>query len=109
MLKISTRLQSMISSTASRVFALLMLAGALLGISAPARGADSAWVATGNLNVARGDHAATRLQNGKVLVVGGSSADTATETRVEIYDPATGQWTLLARLPLAVRTLRRRC
>lgn len=86
MMKNSIRFHSM-RSTALRVCALLALAGALLGLAAPARCADAAWVTTGSLNVARAGHAATLLASGKVLVVGG-----AADTRAEIYDPATGKW-----------------
>ena len=57
MMKKSIRFHSM-HSTALRVCALLALAGALLGIAAPARCADAAWVTTGSLNVARAGHAA---------------------------------------------------
>ena len=42
------------------------------------------WSFTGNLNTAVGSHTATLLQNGKVLVLAGSSA--------ELYDPDTGEW-----------------
>ena len=84
----SNRFHSICPIRAARVCALLALAGALLAASAPARCDDGTWVATGNLNFARAGHAATLLPNGKVLVVGGSG------TTAEIYDPATGQWTL---------------
>jgi len=40
---------------------------------------------TGNMTTPRGEHTATRLLNGKVLVTSGSSA--------ELYDPATGTFT----------------
>ena len=56
------------------------------------------WIPTGNLNVARWGHTATLLPNGKVLVVGGANADFAWDpeggTSAELYDPATGSWTL---------------
>ena len=42
------------------------------------------WSFTGNLNTALDSHTATLLQNGKVLVLAGSSA--------ELYDPDTGEW-----------------
>ena len=46
--------------------------------------ADSAtWTPTGSMSVARRDHTATLLTNGKVLIVGWSAAS-------ELYDPATG-------------------
>jgi len=71
--------------------ALLALAGGLLAVTAPVCRADDTWVATGSLHVARAGHAAALLPSGKVLVVGGDAA-----TSAEIYDPATGQWTVTA-------------
>ncbi|HTS22751.1 MAG TPA: kelch repeat-containing protein [Casimicrobiaceae bacterium] len=47
-------------------------------------GIPSCWVLTGSLDVPLAGHTATRLQDGRVLVVGGDSA--------ELYDPATRAW-----------------
>ncbi len=47
---------------------------------------------TGSLNTARWDHTATLLNNGKVLVVGGSGIGGVLRD-AELYDPATGTWT----------------
>lgn len=91
-MKTSIQFLSMSSIRASRVCALLVLAGALLGVTAPARCADATWVATGSLNLARAGHAATLLSDGKVLVAGGAG------TSAELYDPATGKWTLTGTL-----------
>lgn len=55
---------------------------------------------TGKLNVMRSWHSATKLQSGKVLVWGGSNTD----TRPEIYDPATGLFTFLPVNDIDVRT-----
>ncbi|WP_177142528.1 kelch repeat-containing protein [Variovorax sp. YR216] len=49
------------------------------------------WTPTGSMSVARGNHTATLLPNGRVLVVGGVSG--AAGRVAELYDPATGQWT----------------
>lgn len=71
----------------------------------PARGGDprylrDAWLydpltgksaATGSLITERSNHSATLLQNGKVLIVGGSQGQQP--TNAEIYDPTTGQFT----------------
>jgi hypothetical protein len=46
------------------------------------------WSVTGSLNTPRHFHTATRLTNGKVLVVGGQDADDS----AELYDPATGSF-----------------
>ena len=60
--------------------------------------AAGAWTATGNMNGIRILHTATRLADGRVLVAGG--ADLISETSVhavataELYDPATGTWTV---------------
>ena len=61
------------------------------------------WALTGALNTPRVSHTATLLASGQVLVAGGSTdaftgdyLDTA-----EVYDPATGQWTLTGALHTA--------
>lgn len=60
---------------------------------------------TGNLSTPREFHTATLLQNGKVLITGGNVYDgyptwlLSTET-AELYDPATGQFTGTASMPL---------
>ena len=59
------------------------------------------WSATGSLATGRFGHSATRLLNGKVLVVGGrvcSNTGCAEFTSVELYDPATGQWNVTGNL-----------
>ena len=53
--------------------------------------ATGKWTNTGNLNLARGEHTATLLANGKVLVVGGVSGS-ARLNSAELYDPVTGAW-----------------
>jgi len=52
------------------------------------------WTNTGNLNMSRQSHTATRLLNGKVLVVAG------TADGVELYDPASGTWSITGNLNL---------
>ncbi|NNC17309.1 kelch-like protein [Corallococcus exiguus] len=54
------------------------------------------WTPSGSMTTQRWRHTATRLGNGKVLVVGGNSGTAAT---AELYDPATGTWTATANLP----------
>lgn len=63
------------------------------------------WTATGGMNQARTRPTATLLGDGKVLVTGGYARTPATVFRntAELYDPATGIWTLL---PLALSTAR---
>ncbi|MEQ8764208.1 MAG: hypothetical protein RL885_09790 [Planctomycetota bacterium] len=61
-------------------------------------GEDRVFAATGSLLVARYGHAAVRLQDGRILVIGGASAfgstlaqiASAAENSTEIYDPNTG-------------------
>jgi hypothetical protein len=47
------------------------------------------WRTTGSMTVPRALHGATLLQNGKVLVAGGTNATTS----AELYDPSRGTWT----------------
>jgi len=60
-----------------------------LGLMAPP--AALGWNATGSLTTGRVYHTATLLNNGKVLVAGGSGTDAMKSC--ELYNPATGQWT----------------
>lgn len=59
------------------------------------------WSVTGNMVTGRMEHSATRLPDGKILVVGGSDglgdADNPEGTQLasaELYDPAAGTWTV---------------
>lgn len=54
------------------------------------------WARTASMAVARSYHTATLLNDGRVIVVGGSSTYVGTGTvraSAEIYDPRTGRWT----------------
>ncbi len=51
------------------------------------------WTLTGSMNQARFGHEATLLQDGRVLVMGGTPDVENQLTSCEIWDPATGQWT----------------
>ena len=53
---------------------------------------SGSWTTTGNLNLARYDHKAGLLPNGKVLVTGGFDGVNVMASS-EIYNPATGTWT----------------
>ena len=62
--------------------------------------ASGTWSITGSLNVARYWHSATLLQDGRVLVAGGSNdGDLAsTLSSAELYDPADGTWIVVSNL-----------
>ncbi|MGN6814045.1 MAG: Kelch repeat-containing protein, partial [Thermomicrobiales bacterium] len=58
---------------------------------------QGAWQPAGSMNIARAGHTATLLQDGRVLVVGGSDGeieppDRDPHTSAELYDPTTGAW-----------------
>jgi len=54
----------------------------------------SIFTTTGNLTAARGEHTATVLQDGRVLLTGGYDNNPANgQVSAEIYDPASGQFT----------------
>ena len=47
------------------------------------------------MNTARKDHTATLLPNGKVLIAGGGyDVNVQSFNSAELYDPATGTWTM---------------
>jgi hypothetical protein len=54
--------------------------------------ATGTWTLTGSMNVPRESHQAVRLQNGQVLVAGGSNAS-GTLASAELYNASTGTWT----------------
>lgn len=54
-------------------------------------------VATGNMTVARFDHTATLLPNGQVLIVGGLERNGVIQPTAELFDPATGRFTLVGK------------
>jgi hypothetical protein len=56
------------------------------------------FTATGDLNVARWNHTATLLKDGRVLVVGGDGRPGLYQTTAELYDPNTESWTLTGEL-----------
>ena len=59
--------------------------------------ATGMWTLTDSVLTRRGGHTATLLQNGQVLVAGGSH-DFGPGDRAELYDPATGVWTVTGRM-----------
>jgi hypothetical protein len=73
----------------------LLATGFVAITAAPALGAGS-FAKTGSMSVARISHTATLLANGEVLVAGGdnSSLGGGYLASAELYNPATGSWTL---------------
>ena len=66
--------------------------------------ATGIWSVIASLNTERGSHTATVLQNGEILVAGGTNGlingdlDTDPITNAELYDPRTGRWSVTASL-----------
>ena len=63
--------------------------------------ASGTWTNTGSLTTRRYQHTATLLASGKVLVAGGSYETpmlTYYQSSAELYDPATGTWTMTGSL-----------
>jgi N-acetylneuraminic acid mutarotase len=58
----------------------------------PSVGASGSWVTLPTLAMARADHTATLLADGRVLIFGGSPPSATITTSVEIFDPATNTW-----------------
>jgi N-acetylneuraminic acid mutarotase len=52
----------------------------------------SGWASAESMTTARFDHAAVRLQDGRILVVGGSNSSGTALSSAELYDPSTGHW-----------------
>ncbi|GMU06721.1 hypothetical protein ASNO1_29740 [Corallococcus caeni] len=61
---------------------------------------ESGWSATGPLFTARYGHAAVLLQDGRVMVLGGSN--TSALSSVEFYDPVAGTWSAGPDMPFTV-------
>lgn len=65
----------------------------VVGLLLVHRALAGSFVPTGSMHEARRGHTATRLADGKVLVAGGYSTTNWVES-AELYDPATGTWTV---------------
>src|SRR5437762_9934670 len=74
----------------------LLLALALSVASPASAQAPGTWAPIADLNQPRAEHTATLLANGTVLIAGGRDAADQALASAEIYDPATGGFTLLA-------------
>src|ERR1035438_289779 len=75
-------------------FANLLSVVLFAGITPPASAQTSGtWTTTGSLNTPRQGHTATLLAHNQVLVVGGTAAGGILNS-AELYNPATGRWTV---------------
>src|SRR6266550_3546805 len=82
-------------SARALAFLLFFLSAAFPAL--PSAATPGQWENTGSLNDGRSNHAATLLQNGMVLVEGGeASGDTLASA--ELYNPATGIWSITGSL-----------
>jgi N-acetylneuraminic acid mutarotase len=89
---------SAISILARRVAFPLLFLGAGLVMVQPCAGDPFVFEYTGNLGTARFSHTATLLPNGKVLVAGGRGTNSDVLASAELYDPASGSWTITGSL-----------
>lgn len=76
--------------------AAITLAGAT-AVAAP----SGSWSPTASMSVARIDHTATRLPDGRVLVAGGVTTGPAPTATAEVFDPDAGTWSPAASMRLA--------
>jgi len=78
---------------------LLPCAGATL-----AQAESGTWSSAGSMRDPRAGHTATLLSNGKLLIAGGSAGENGNSlglASAELYDPATGTWTLTGSMTTA--------
>src|SRR5436190_5689146 len=81
-----------------RVALLLLFLGAGLVLVQPCWAGFGSFTDTGSLTRAREYHTATLLPNGEALVAGGFNYGTGILRSAELYNPATGIWTLAGSL-----------
>jgi Galactose oxidase, central domain len=79
--------------TSCRSIQIVFLFTALLG-GCVLNAVAASFAFTGSLNTARRGHTATLLQNGQVLVTGGTDANGNPFATAELYNPATGTWSV---------------
>ena len=69
--------------------------------ASPVVASSAGFKTTGSMNVARDGQTATLLTNGEVLVAGGLNFTTGFLASSEVFNPATGKWTLAGNLSIA--------
>src|SRR6266571_5213849 len=73
--------------------AAVLVGSFVLSMTAPAAGVDNPWSPAPSMATARADHTATLLENGEVLVAGGTGGGSINPlATAELYDPATNTW-----------------
>ncbi|WP_244224832.1 Kelch repeat-containing protein [Corallococcus sicarius] len=65
---------------------------------------SNTWSPGPSLGTARMDHTATRLKDGRVLVVGGRGPSGGALSSAEIYDPVANQWKAASPIPVGARS-----
>ena len=88
------------TSRATGLLLRLALIGATGLVHAQITTTTGTWRPTASMHTARSMFTATRLRNGKVLVVGGENELTVLAT-AELFDPKTGTWSLTGSLNIA--------
>jgi N-acetylneuraminic acid mutarotase len=81
----------------ARLFAIGLVASTALTALAGSGGFNN----TGSMNAARVDHTATLLTNGEVLIAGGNNNTDGYLASAELYNPATGKWTVTGSMTVA--------
>src|SRR4030095_16712474 len=94
-------LQSALSIVRERIAYWLLYLGAGLVLAQPCAAAPFEFEETGSLVTARGNHTTTMLSNGKVLAAGGTNLSSGILASAELYDVATGTWTVTGSLATA--------
>jgi Galactose oxidase, central domain/Kelch motif len=81
----------------ARLFAIGLVASTAVTALAGSGGFNN----TGSMNAARVDHTATLLTNGEVLIAGGNNNTDGYLASAELYNPATGKWTVTGSMTVA--------
>ncbi len=92
--------KSRLGAIRSLLFVSLLVIGLAASTVTPALAGSGSFSNTGSMNVARDGQTATLLQNGEVLVTGGSNDTSGFLSSAELYNPAKGNWTFTGSLSI---------